>query len=593
MSAIDDRVAGMSRRELIAAISTVGAAAALGLPERAAAAPVRIRQSLASAAAVAPHGSDLGAIEHVVFLMMENRSYDHFFGAYHRGRGFDDHPKHSLGAFAQHYPKGTTLHPKGKLLPFHLDPALGEDCTKDLTHNWGPQHECWNHGKMNRYVVTHTAKANEGNPNGALTMGYYTRHDIPYYWALADHFTLCDRYFASVLGPTHPNRLMSISGTIDPHGTHGGPITDTNFSPDYLWSCTWSTVQEQLEDKGVPWKVYHPSNANLTPKYAQLAAYPTWDPAIYDPTTNQSVLIATDHVLPYFKAFENPATALHQKAFSPTFPNDFVSDIAAGTLPSVSWIIPPLGFDDHPCASPERGMYFVKLVVDALTANKAVWSKTALFVMYDENDGWFDHVSPPTPPKHTHREYLTAKHISADTNGFREPIGLGVRVPMLVVSPFSRGGHLSGEVFDHTSQLKLLSERFGIELQHVSHWRRKTVGDLTSALFRGKRDMSMPALPNVVLAAPQATGSCSEDNQDAEFLGGSGPTIPTHQRMPTQRGTTVAASHYFPSAADAQPSTARVPLTDGRDTSTTKSRMNRLAADGPDARRALADMLKE
>ncbi|HVU61405.1 MAG TPA: alkaline phosphatase family protein, partial [Mycobacteriales bacterium] len=135
----------LSRRELIAAITALGAAAALGLPERSAAAVpeqvarrARLAQATAHRAAqIRPHGSDLGAVEHVVFLMMENRSYDHFFGAYPKGRGFDDHPKHSLGVFAQDYPTGRNLSPRKKLLPFHIDYPPGDDCTHDLTHNWG------------------------------------------------------------------------------------------------------------------------------------------------------------------------------------------------------------------------------------------------------------------------------------------------------------------------------------------------------------------------------------------------------------------------------------------------------------------------
>jgi phospholipase C len=112
-------------------------------------------------------------------------------------------------------------------------------------------------------------------------------------------------------------------------------------------------------------------------------------------------MAATDHVLPYFTAFRNPLSPLYSKAFTPTFPNDFVADIASGSLPSVSWLVPPLGFDEHPSSAPANGMYFTSLVLDALTASPAVWSKTALFLMYDENDGWFDHVPPPTPPAGT------------------------------------------------------------------------------------------------------------------------------------------------------------------------------------------------
>jgi phospholipase C len=593
------RKSDMSRREIIAAITAVGAAAFVGLPEhavaatRSAAAPPsaatehpatalraakraetaskRAVASVSEAASVAPAGGDLGAIEHIVFLMLENRSYDHYFGAYHRGRGFDDHPKHSLGVFAQDYPGGTKLSPRKKLLPFHLNPAIGESCTNDLTHNWGPQHESWNHGKMNRWVKTHTARANEGNPDGAMTMGYYTRRDIPFHWALADHFTLCDAYHSSILGPTHPNRLMANSGMIDPRGHHGGPITDTAaLGDDLRWTCDWTTVQEHLEDKGVSWKVYHPSNAHTTGKFAKLKHYSTWGAELYDPSSPY-VMALSDHVLPYFKAFKNPNSSLHRKAFHPTFPNNFHADIKSGDFAKVSWIIPPLGFDEHPSSPPQQGMWFTQQVVEALSANKKLWSKTALFVMYDENDGWFDHVAPPTAPKGTPGEWLTASHkLSPETNGIRGPLGLGVRVPMLVISPFSRGGHISSEVFDHTSQLKLLSERFGIEVPNVSKWRKETVGDLTSALFRGKHDMSMPALPKIPIGTASPTGTCEAEYTE---MGGAAPTIPTKQGMPTQHGKIIPAKRWFP---EAPTTTDRVPARSGRNTATKKSAHNAL-----------------
>ncbi|HWB66847.1 MAG TPA: alkaline phosphatase family protein [Mycobacteriales bacterium] len=577
--------AELSRRDLIAAVSAVGAAAALGISSKASAAPVAAsgraptvartaaERSVARAAMTKPHGGDLGAVEHIVFLMMENRSYDHYFGAYHKGRGFDDHPKHSLRSFAQSYPAGTALSPRRKLLPFHLSADAGEDCTHDLSHDWGPQHECWNHGRMDRFVVTHTGKALEGVPDGALTMGYFARRELPLYWALADHFTLLDGYHCSVLGPTHPNRLMSLTGTIDPAGHHGGPITDTSPDPTLRWSCDWPTVPEILEDHGVSWKVYHPSFLDAAPKRLNLAQYPTWDPVLYNPNLNPIVMLATDNVLPYFRTFEKSGTPLHHKAFDPTFPGQFGRDVRRGQLPSVSWIIPPLGFDDHPSTSPERGQWFVQLVLDALTANPKVWSKTVLFLMYDENDGWFDHVPPPTPSRHAAGEWLTAAKISSKTYGIRGPVGLGMRVPAIMISPFSRGGHVVSTTYDHTSQLRLLEERFGIRVPAISHWRRITVGDLTHALFRGHHDASMPALPRVKQTPFTLSGSCSDVNQETNF-GGASPALPTRQRMPTQHGTTVAASRYFKPAETAQ---AAVPLRSGRSTATEKSRHNALA----------------
>jgi phospholipase C len=537
---------GPSRRQLIAALSAAGALGATGGIDRALAGARTISRAASTGAA----GSDLGAVEHVIFLMQENRSYDHYFGAYPKGRGFDDHPRRRLGVFAQPYPKGTDMVPPKVLLPFRLHrPA--DECTRDLDHSWGTMHKCWNHGRMDSWARVHTSAGGEGDPTGALTMGYFTRKELPFHYSLADHFTLGDAYFCSILGQTHPNRLMQMSGTIDPAGKHGGPVTDTNVFPEAKWSASWPSVPEILEDKGISWKVYQPSNADLATmgvegaKYADLTAYPIWQPEHYDPNS-PSVMLTSDNILLYFKAFRDAASPLHHKAFAPTFPAEFYNDVQAGTLPAVSWIIPPLGFDEHPSASPDHGMWFISSVLDLLTSNRKVWSKTVLFVMYDENDGMFDHVSPPTAPKGTPGEWLTAPDLSDTTDGIRGPLGLGVRVPLLVVSPFSRGGHIASETFDHTSQLKFLEQRFDVHVPGISHWRRRTVGDLTSTLFRSRTRTGVPALdPAPGLGAPETSGPCAEALQEAEFVGGSDPTLPTkEQRMPTQDGRTIAAHRF-------------------------------------------------
>jgi phospholipase C len=573
----------LTRRQLLAHFGMVGAGAFVARPAAAWALGQGPGRLIARAAAAGPAGSDLGAIDHIVFLMMENRSYDHYFGAYPRGRGFDDHPARSLGVFAQDYPSAPPLVPAGKLLPFHLGSAGGTvECTHDLTHEWGPMHLCWNHGRMDSWVKVHTSPDYEG-PNGAMTMGYYDRSDLAFYYALADAFTLCDAYHCSILGPTHPNRLMANTGTIDPAGTQGGPVTDTNATPDILWNCTWTTMQEVLEDAGVSWKVYSPNNLDLPAKYASLIDYPSWDPLLYNPVANPEVMGLSDHVLPYFTAFRDPTSSLYAKAFGPSFPADLFSDVASGNLPSVSWIIPPIGFDEHPSSAPTNGMYVTSMVLDALTSNPELWSKTALFLMYDENDGWFDHVAPPTAPAGTAGEYLTANPPALGdpvpgTLGIAGPLGLGVRVPMLVMSPFSRGGHVTHDLFDHTSQLQLISERFGVELPNVSAWRRATVGDLTSTLFRSAADDSLPSLPVPGIDMPLA-GACSQVTQDLE-IGGSSPTVPTMQQMPTQDGSVRPASDYVPTTAEERAIARehRTPIAGGdRTPETTKSAYNRVA----------------
>jgi phospholipase C len=556
----------LTRRQLMTYFGMAGAGAVLAAPAAAWASQLAGAETVTKAASTAAAGSDLGAVEHIVFLMMENRSYDHYFGDYPAGRGFNDHPAKSLGAFAQNYPGGSALVPPDVLLPFHLDSSAGLECTDDLTHDWGPQHLCWDDGKMDAFVSTHTSSTYEG-ANGAMTMGYYQRADLAFYYALADAFTLCDGYHSSILGPTHPNRLMANSGTIDPAGLAGGPVTDTNATPDLIWDCTWPTMQEVLQDAGVSWKVYSPSNVGLSGKYASLAQYPTWSPALYNPITNPEIMGVSDHVLPYFTAFRDPLSPLYQKAFGPTFPNNFVADIAAGSLPSVSWIIPPLGFDEHPSSSPANGMYFTSLVLDALTSNTELWSKTALFLMYDENDGWFDHVPPPTPPAGTAGEYLTATPSnlrepgnSSQTLDITGPLGLGMRVPCLAISPFSRGGHIATETFDHTSQLQLIAARFGVEVPNVSAWRRKTVGDLTSAMFQSKPNESVPAFPATSVLMP-LTGTCGAISQDTES-GGASPTVPTKQTMPVQGGGSEPASKYYATTSEQEaiPDTERTSL---------------------------------
>jgi phospholipase C len=564
----------LTRRQLMERLGMVGAGAFVSQSALAWMAGPGWASAIERAARIKPAGSDLGAVEHIVFLMLENRSYDHYFGAYPRGRGFDDHPKHSLGVFAQDYPGGSQVVPKNKLLPFHLPSNHGLESTEDLTHDWGPMHECWNHGKMDSWVKVHTRPEWEG-PKGTMTMGYYSRPQLPFHWALADHFTLGDAYHASILGPTHPNRLMATSGTIDPSGRHGGPVVATNSTADTIWSCNWTTVQELLEDKGVSWKVYTPSNVGVSGRFASLTKYLTWGPDFYDPIKTTSLAL-TDDVLRYFTAFRKQGTPLFEKAFKQTFPNDFAADVKSGKFPKVSWIIPPLGFDEHPSASPTNGQWFVSMVLRELTSNPKVWSKTALFIMYDENDGWFDHVPPPTAPKGTAGEYLTTSKFPSgethpDTLDINGPLGLGVRVPLLVVSPFSRGGHIATEVFDHTSQLQLIAKRFGVEVPNVSAWRRKTVGDLTSTLFRSKHDASVPKLPKTsIVFAP--SGPASFAGQFTEG-GGFGP------RMPNQRGGTDPASKFFKLSKDenAIPDNARTPIdTSGPPNETTKSRGNRL-----------------
>ena len=228
-------------------------------------------------------------------------------------------------------------------------------------------------------------------------------------------------------------------------------------------------MPEQLSDAGVTWKVYN------------------------DPTG-----LALFSPLPYFKAYTDettPGLQLQQQAIAPNYPADFVADVAAGTLPQVSWIHGPVTQCEHPATAPQWGENLVQNVLDTLTSNPEVWAHTLFVLNYDENGGFFDHVPPPVPPAGTAGEYLSMNPLPATASGIAGPVGLGFRVPCLLMSPFTVGGYTATGVFDHTSTLLLLETLFGVPVPNVSAWRRGTVGDLTSALALGQADATGAARP--------------------------------------------------------------------------------------------------
>jgi phospholipase C len=517
------------RRQVLA--GGLGAAVALGMSRSRLLSSARGHDIVRRAASVAPAGSDLGAVQHVVFLMQENRSFDHYYGMLGGVNGFDA----SSSAFAQSWPSGTN----STLLPFHLDPATRmAECTYDLNHSWQAEHSSWNGGAMDSFVSTHTSSAYEGPDLGTMTMGYYDSRGIPFYYDLAKHFTICDSYFCSVLGPTHPNRLMQMTGSLDPAGVAGGPILVTNTNQELEFTCSWTTMPEILTDAGVTWRVYNPYGNNYVP----------------GPNNGLSMEICRN-VLMYFEQYQQSVNdALYQNAFGyyglnvpadnpgftePNGPDNFTFDVMNNQLPEVSWIMPPVGYDEHPPAPAAIGEWYTSQVLKTLMSNKAVWESTVLFIMYDENDGWFDHVPPPTADPGTAGEYVTASSSAASYPG---PIGLGVRVPMLVVSPFSAGGWVCSDTFDHTSQLQFLSQRFGVEVPNVSSWRQATVGDLTSALpTLGTPVNRRPTLPKTSdnIDKRPIKGECNAD-QLTELNPPTSPyRIPKNQTQPVQEPGTL------------------------------------------------------
>jgi phospholipase C len=273
-----------------------------------------------------------------------------------------------------------------------------------------------------------------------------------------------------VIGPTDPNRLMSMSASLDPAGTHGGPLLETLVATrlKFTGRFTWTTMPERLQARGVSWKIYSSPQGRVL-----------------------------DNVLTYFKAYKTGST-LANLAFKPTYPSDFLTDLAAGRLPKVSWLLTGVGQTEHPeFSTPSAGEAEVLRLVNAIISHPKTWAKTALFVTWDENGGFFDHVPPPTPPKGTKGEFVTVPTLPAAAQGIRGPIGLGFRVPMIVVSPFSRGGLVCSDTLDHTSTLRFIETRFGVEVPNLTAWRRAHTGDLTSAFnFAAAPRFKRPALPS-------------------------------------------------------------------------------------------------
>jgi len=421
----------------------------------------------------------LNDIDYFIILMKENRSFDHYFGTLSGVRGFND-------ANAMRLPGGRSVfeqvdEQQGRLvLPFHLD-SLRTNAQRILQtdHSWRGQHAAWDGGRMDQWIVAHR---DEDGARAPFTMGHYTRADIPFYYALADAFTICDSYHCSVLGPTHPNRYYLMTGTIDPEGKAGGPALD-NVPRNYRWEA----YPERLEHAGISWRIYHDIddyNCNVVRFLSQYKDLPHSSPL-----------------------WEN---AIKHRPFY-----ELLWDLRTGNIPQVTWIVPPSFASEHPDYLPAAGEDHTRRILEALWSNPKLWGRTVLILNYDENDGLFDHVVPPTPEPRTRGEYVGAL-----------PIGLGFRVPCLVISPWSRGGYVCGDLFDHTSTLRLLETRFGIEVPNLSKWRRAITGDLTGAFSFGAGSwLDVPTLPETEKALALA-------EEHAMVL--PRPTVPGVPAMPEQ-----------------------------------------------------------
>jgi phospholipase C len=432
--------------------------------------------AIARALSVAPRGptGTIADVEHVVILMQENRSFDHYFGAMRGVRGFDDPRPISLpgarSVWLQPRPDG-----KGDVAPFRLDTRnTSAEHMASLDHSWKKSHALWkNH---DAWIAV----------KGEMTMGHFTRDDLPFYYALADAFTVCDAYHCSIFTSTNPNRCFLFTGTSGLSAGYDGQwvvrnpdelneTADPHNDTSIFEGLSWTTYAERLEGAGVSWKVYQEFD-----NYGDnaLAFFKQFRGADARPS-----LMARGRGCVEGSTAANAKTSNGEHLISA-----LARDVKAGTLPQVSWIVAPYIACEHPSACPSTGERLTAGVLDALTADPETWAKTVFILNFDENDGFFDHVPPPLPAVGA---ALGKSTVSVDDETYHgEPVGLGPRVPMIIASPWTRGGYVDSEVFDHTSVIRFLEARFGVREPNISPWRRSVCGDLTSAF-----DFSNRALP--------------------------------------------------------------------------------------------------
>lgn len=343
----------------------------------------------------------MDSIKHVVFACQENRTFDNYFGYYPKAGKFG-----VPSSYSQPDGKG------GTVTPHHF---LTHD-TSDIHHDWQTIHREWNEGKMDGFVTA----------DGTSALGYYNGSDIPYYYALADSFTLCGNYFCYQLGPTLPNRIALWTGTT-------GGFTRNHRLPRGI--LTWPTIIDLLDDHHITWKCYNlGTGMGSTPEVEFINA------------------------LPFFKRWFQDKRLYYREA-------DYYNDLKTGSLPQVSYLISDAFTSEHPPLNIVSGEKKMAKVINALIQSN-LWTSSVFFLTYDEGGGFFDHVPPP--------------QIDA--------YGPGMRVPTLVISPWVKRGYISGQLYEHNSLMKFLERRFGLPtLASVNHlFDKSTPAENNDAVLPGK-----------------------------------------------------------------------------------------------------------
>ncbi|WP_443077252.1 phosphocholine-specific phospholipase C [Streptomyces sp. SP18CS02] len=488
----------------------------------AAAAGSLLPPSLQAAMAAGPPKGGMDAIRHVVVLMQENRSFDHYFGTLRGVRGFGDRNAVEL-------PSGKPVFeqpgPLRTVLPFPIRDAAEAQKKDlqyigDLDHSWGGGAKAWRDGWMDGWVSAKTA----------ATMAYYDRRDLPLHYELADTFTVCDAYHSSIHTSTSPNRNHLWSGWTGFEADGSRAVTNAAYAEGTHPGYPWPTYAERLEKAGRSWQTYTEwenftdNNIEFFTTFKKIARKAlartgghTFMESFYarvrdtdDAAERAGLLALLEEGVATLTAQERSLFERGLRRVEPgRLADRFRADVAAGTLPEVSYLVPSAVDSEHPgSSSPIASATLVYKVLDALGAHPDVWRHTVVLINYDENDGFFDHVPPPVPPAD-----------DTDERWKGLPTGLGIRVPLLVVSPWSVGGYVCSEVFDHTSVIRFLERWTGVREPNITPWRRTVTGDLTSA-FDFRRGHRQPEVEQPGPVPP--------------FTGRWRPQPPLEQRMPVQ-----------------------------------------------------------
>ena len=477
-------------------------------------------------------------VEHIVVLTQENRSFDHYFGTLPGVRGFaDPFPIPVMDRAGTFTRKSVFVQPVGgaaavpgrpgwgstrtAIAPFHLNTQQDFNVMRvaGTPHSWTDAQAAWDEGRMNNWPAAKQPHS----------LGHYKEADLPFQFALARAFTLCDHYHCATQTGTNTNRLFLWSGGNDPLAIAGGPSTDNSrdwFNENPATDYTWTTYPERLQAAGISWQVYQNMADNFT-----------------------------DNSLAGFRPFRNAwyqrpgySQELRERGISTRDLDQLKADVLANKLPQVSWIVATAEGSEHPGpSSPASGADYTARVLEALTANPEVWAKTVLFINFDENDGFFDHMPPPAAPSYLTYDADPAKaklagastvdttgeyhHVlnGSDARYHHRAYGMGPRVPMYVISPWTKGGWVNSQVHDHTSVIRFMEERFGVQEPLITPWRRAVSGDLTGCFdFANPEDSAFvqdlpataalrarsilltntktPATPTTLVAPVQAAG---------------------------------------------------------------------------------------